>query len=251
MPEVEHKYAIYIDANGARQIIFAKDLSNPNTLEVARLNDLYDSSEQIRLSARAPDGIIPHFYEIGTNSGARKVYTGEVDPTHNARVVQLATALSDLDTVSLVLKDLDKSGGAIKELFKLPGYKWAPEVHRILKADAIVRHDVFGQSLELGMSIHRPWIAIEVIHTHYPEEEAFAALLETSKNVPLIVLFDLTAKPNSFIRVNKDTETLQIRPWTFYIREGAVWKGEERTKINTSARLKIDVDSLLDWWAKK
>lgn len=251
MPDVRHKFAVYFDSNGVRRTIQAKDLSNPNILADAKLKELYDGSEQFRIAPRVGQDITAHFYELTSNPDARRPFLGEDDETHNKRVEQLRDDLVNLSDFSLVLKETEKAGGAIKEIFKFPKYRWASEVHRILKSNAIVRHDIFGQSEELNMSIRRPWIAIEVIHTHYPEEETFTALKEASEHIPLIVLFDFTVKPNSFLRVSPSNNVIQIRPWTYYIRQGKIWKGMEETKINSSARLKIDVDSVLDWWSKQ
>lgn len=101
------------------------------------------------------------------------------------------------------------------------------------------------------MSVNRPWIAIEVINTHYPEEAAFSAMLAASRNYPLVVLFDFTAQWNTFVKVEKYDKRLRIRPWTFYIKEGAVWQGGSPTSINSSAEFKIELERMLSAWDEK
>jgi hypothetical protein len=250
MPVI-HKIAVYFDDAGRRQEIKAKLLQDPNELERAKLLELYDGSEQIRVAPRAPSGITPHFYEIN-NSGSRKVYGGEDNDLHDGRVKQLTKDLTGFSCpFSLVLKASARDNEVIQTLIKMPEYQWGYEVHRILNADIMVRHDIFGQSAELGMSVQRPWIAIEVIYTHYPDEKAFSALLEQSKAVPLIVLFDLASNKNTFLKVDTENKQLQIRPWTYYIKEGAVWRGERKVPhITTSTRLQIEIEALLKRWKR-
>lgn len=133
----------------------------------------------------------------------------------------------------------------------MPKYQWGSEIHRILNETAIVRHDIFGQSNELGMSVNRPWIAIEVINTHFPEEEAFAAMLETTKRIPLLILFDFTSHKNRFLNVDKATNRLVYRPWTYLIRNGQLWRGTSPTEITSSSLFKVSVEAMFKRWAEK
>lgn len=254
MPELEHEIAIYFDEQFKRHEIKAKDLVKPDVLEKAKLKELYDESAQIRVFPRTPEDKRPHFMERGDRTGNRILRGGEDDPRHNARVDELVKALSSITELSLGIKEPSKvKGGEDKlyKLFDLPDYQWEDEVHRIQDANTIVRHDVYGQRLELSMSVLFPWIAIEVINTHYPEEDTFAALLKTSENVPLIVLFDFVSHPNTFVKVNLSEKLLQLRPWSYYIKKGQVYQGDYPTDITSSARLKIEFDAMVNRWAEK
>jgi hypothetical protein len=249
MPELLHKVAIYYDEDGARQTIRAKQLMDPAEFAAAKLKDLYDESELFQLFPR--NSATPHFFETGTKSGTQDLFRGETDPAHNKRVDELAKNLVELSIFSLALKGSSKDGEKIEILYKIPKYNWGAEVHRIMSADAIVRHDLFGKSQELGMSIRRPWIAIEVIYTHYPEEQAFEAMLAVSKSMPFIVIFDLVEKKNTFLKIDFSLQQLQIRPWTYWIKNGKVWKGNIETGINTSAHLETEINRMLAGWMKK
>lgn len=253
MPDLEHEIAVYYDENNARHEAKASSLLDPQILADLKQRDLYDETEQKRLQARWAPNMRPHFYEISKSTGTRVLFTGEVDATHNARVAELLKQLADCEPLEFVL--LHPGRGDIAEraerLASLPEYKWGGEVHRILSKDAIVRHDIFGQTPELRMSIIRPWIAIEVINTHYPEETAFSAMLAASRDFPFVVLFDFTAHPNTFVKVDKFAKRLRIRPWTFYIKEGALWQGGSATSINSSAQFKIELVRMITAWTAK
>lgn len=246
--DIEHPVAVYFDQQGNRVHVWASSLRDPEQLALAKGRELYDASEQVRVAPRVSKNGVPHFYEI--TSRARRVFSGEDDPTHNNRVKDLHDKLQELESWALVLTTKDKATGNAthEEILKLPQYDWGKETHRILDEKAIVRHDIFGQAPDLAMSVRRPWIAIEVVHTHFPEEEAFAAFLETSKRLPLIVLFEHTARRNTFVKVDDKNNLLQISRWTYYIKDGCVWQGREKTSIATSARLQIELLGMLKRW---
>ncbi len=248
MPDIEHPVAVYFDDQGNRVRLWASSLRDNEQLALARSRELYDASEQVRVAPRLSKNGVPHFYEI--TSRTRRVFGGEDDPTHNNRVKELHDKLQALDRWALVLTTKDKATGNIDhhEILQLPQYGWGKETHRILDEKAIVRHDIFGQSPDLAMSVRRPWIAIEVVHTHFPEEEAFAAFLETSKRLPLIVLFEHTARRNTFVKVDDREGLLQISRWTYHIKDGCVWQGGEKTSISTSAHLQIEFLGMLKRW---
>ncbi len=250
MSELEHSIAIYFDSNSVRREIDAADLSNLELLAKVKLQKLYDKTEQKRLYARVGADIRPHFCELSDGSSKRALFEGERDPAHNKRVDDILTKLRKVSKLELVIvhKVTDKVAD-FEHLFSLHDYEWGAEVHRVLEANTIVRNDIYGQRLELAMSVNRPWVAIEVINTHYPDEQAFSALLNASERYPLIVLFDFTAHPNSFVKVDVPTSTLRIRPSSFYIKDGAVWNRNRQTEIKSSALLKLQFEKMLADWA--
>lgn len=252
MADIEHPIAVYFNEKDERRTIRADELKEPAALARARLLELYDASEQVRVAPRISKHGTPHFY--ATTRGGRKVFSAEAtDPRHNDRIKELMQGLKLFDVWSLTLVEKRKAEGKANEIshenvLKLPKYRWQAEVHRILAEDTVVRHDIFGQSDELGMSVRRPWIAIEVIRTHFPEEAAFSAMLQTSKRMPLIVLFDFVDFKNSFVKVDNRQRMIAYRPWTFFIWDGRVWKGRKPTAITTSAGFEIEVKNMTNGW---
>ncbi|WP_454808322.1 hypothetical protein [Paraburkholderia fungorum] len=248
MADIEHPTAVYFDEVGKRFVVRAADLQDTEELALAKGRELYDASEQVRVAPRLSKNGVPHFYEIAPRT--RKVFTGEADPTHDRRVNDLHDRLQALDAWVLALTTQRGPSGDYdyEEILRLPPYSWGTETHRILNANVIVRHDIFGQSQDLAMSIRRPWLAIEVVHTHFPEEEAFTAFLDTSKRFPLVVLFEHTARRNVFVKVDNKRGLLQISRWTYYIRDGFVWRGDRKTNISTSAHLQVEFLKMLKGW---
>ncbi|MGA3983698.1 hypothetical protein ACI2VH_06005 [Ralstonia nicotianae] len=250
--ELEHPEAYYIDANGVQQKIRAEELFDVSKRALAAEHHLTDKTGQIDLHPRARDGATPHFVATGVR-GTRSVFEGEKDPTHDARVETLLRKLEGARTWRLGLGNwVNRPNGQfnweVKNPIALQFYKWGNEVYRIVTRNAIVRHDLFGQALRLDMSVNQPWVAIEVIHTHFPEEEAFAAMLEMSERVPFYVLFDFTVMEDKFVRVEPKANAIIYREWTYLIHDGHVWRGEQKQDIRTSAALRTHVLALFRKW---
>lgn len=252
MPDIEHPLAVYYDEQTAkRHEIRAEELLNDKVLARAKTLNLLDASEQVCVIPRISHKGTPHF--VAKAEGIRRVFDSEKDPTHDRRIGQLVRDLQSLDvwTLSQLRRDEPSGNMLYEHNEKLPKYQWQPEVHRILTETAIVRHDIFGQSDELAMSIGRPWVAIEVINTHFPDEDAFKALIDTSRRMPLLVLFDFTEFQDAFVKVEKNNARLVYRPWTYMIREGYLLKGQSKTGITTGAEFRIKAERMLEGWRKK
>lgn len=239
MRDLEHLFAIYYDGYGCSHTLSAEDLSDDRVFEKAKDLILYDASEQSILVPRDISGKRRHFYEPN-NTGRRSVYgfDSENDETHYQRVEEDLINLLSSKRWLVGFKD----GDQFQQIFDIQHYDWDIEVHRIVSKNIIVRHDVFGQSKRMGMSVFRPWIAIEVIHTHFPEEPTFDALMNLSKHIPLLVLFDFTAPRNYFLKIDPRGKTIRF---SYYIYEGRVWNGGQLTDIRTSAGLKAVIESRL------
>lgn len=170
-------------------VINAEDLDDPKVFELAkaaRARDMLEHETGILLAPvkKGTDGTRSHFQEYG--STIRMLGDKEEDDgRHDARVSTILRRLPKEELLILKVGD--------RELLKvqLAEYSWDAEVHRIVTYEKFIRHDVFGMVHKSNMSIRRPNVAIEVINTHYPDEETLDAMLCVSKNVPLVVIFDL------------------------------------------------------------
>ncbi|WP_186078779.1 hypothetical protein [Burkholderia gladioli] len=256
MSELKYPRAVYRDqSTGELHVILAKDLKESDVLERARLNLLYDETEQVSLTARAGDVNQAHF--SGKPGKVRRLIQGEKDPAHDRRVEYLRKKLSqgngNWSLGELESKKDEKGNQKFRQLTTLFDYQWGSEIQQIMNEDVIVRHDVFGSSRQISMSVTQPSIAIEVVKTHYPEEAAFAAFMDKSRREPYIVFFDVIEYNkkeyfNSFVKVDAEALRIYYRSYTYSIRQGRVFKGGQPTDITTSAGLKIAIERMLDAW---
>ena len=253
---MKHEIAIYHDASGKEHTIKAKDLVKDDVFETAKVNELWDRDEQIRLEAREgvygdDDDVVRerHFYASPTG-GLRNVYdTVEDNPVHNARVGEIERILDEGKIQKVITGSYVNKVFEPVELFEVMDYQWESEVTRIIDEHAIVRHDIFGQSNNIRMSILRPWVAIEVINEHYPEERAFEAFILWSRMIPFLVAFDFTDRPDHFLKIDTFLGMMAVK---LYIYGGIVWyEGKEESQITTSAALKIFAENELRRLEKK
>ncbi|EJI3252956.1 hypothetical protein ACSSUA_003551 [Escherichia coli] len=235
-----YKYdrAFYYDGSDKKQIS-AANLNDIKVYDFAREQILFDKNGYTLLRPRYCKNKTSHFYSLN-QSNAREVSFFETDKSHNNHVTYLFNLLNGEKTFQIghpIFENNKITGFA--PLATLHKYHWDTEVHRICNKDLTIRHDLFGQSRDLAMSIRHPWVAIEVINHHFPEEKAFTAMIELSKQIPLLVMFDLlTVKAKKYF-INIDAIKGQIRP-LFYIYEGYVWCGDSiDSSITSSAILKI------------
>lgn len=239
--ELEYPEAYY-SANGKRYPISAADLGNKETLELAKTVFLTDKSDQVRLRPRVPKDKRSHFYAPDSTS-QRGVSEGEDDPAHNDRVRKLLDKLTHQTIWKVVIGRFVDGVLEREPRFQLEDYLWGKEIHRICSSELVIRHDLFGQSRLPAMSIFRPWVAIEVVNTHFPDEPAFKAMLDLSRQMPLLVLFDVLRERIFSYFLKVDDQKGEITP-LYYIYEGCVWKGDkQRKEIGSATRLAIEVEA--------
>lgn len=248
MPDVEIPIAVFWDATGHRKTIHFEELDDDNTSADAKLLELYDESEQVRVYPRdGSAGRRRHFYSEGT--GARIFDGGERNPTHDSRVADILESLKRLNDGWSLMYQPVAAAHAVPAFGPLPAYVWDAEVTRILGPSACVRHDIYGD-WGIHMSVRRPAVAVEVVHSHYPGESTFEALLAQSAALPLILLFDFTwVAKNRLVIVDEPGLRLILRSYTFSITGGSVWLGDTRREdITTSARLRVAAEKRYETW---
>ena len=242
--EIAHSQAYYRDLNGVLQVIEAESLSRPEVLQIAEMNYLTDEDEQFRLFAKPGNIKRPHFSIFCTREV--NVFRGENSKDHNERVHQLNKRLNKLNG-KWMISYLNREKHETVE-YRPPQYTWGTEVTRHIAKGIAVRHDIFGTSDLISSSYLRPSIAIEVIHSHYPEELAFESMLRYSEISPYWVIFEHTRRWNAFLKINDSDSKFQYTNNTYHIKEGCVWLGHDRTNISTSAGLRIAFEGLINQW---
>lgn len=238
MRDLEHLIAIYYDDDG-RHTIRADELEDDLVFECARQFTLYDQSEQSIIYPRDITGRRRHFFEPPSEN-KRSVYgaKAETDWSHDRRVEEHFSNLLYCHQWQIGFHD----NGNFTKLFDIADYNWDQEVYRILSRSAVVRHDLFGQRGHIGMSVFQPWIAIEVINTHYPEPQAFDAMIQMSAQVPLLVFFDPIGRRDYFFQIDPSKGTIRC---TYYIFDGKVWNGDQPTTIDSAGQLQAVIENRL------
>lgn len=249
--ELEYQTAYYIGDDGTRVPIDADELADNAKFDDAGARCLTDVTGQRILHPRRPKGRRRHFYAVGGTLRRLLESTEREDEAHQNRIDKHLTALQEQTSFTLQLRERTNGLDSWSRKLRLTGYVWGTEVYRVLPTSAVVRHDIFGHCINPGMSVLSPWIAIEVVNTHFPEEEAFQAWLDLSAAIPFMVIFDLVQRSGVFVDVLPKSSAIAYSRWTYYIFEGAVWKGASQTNIRTSDALAREVRSMLERWDQR
>lgn len=247
----KHPVAVYRDANGDEHKIRYEELRFARKLEEARANTLFNETWDFRLSARG--GESPHFFALSAGGRRWTDDRRENDPAHNERIAYLIKKLSEFSpgtSVELGTNTWNEPGehkGSWAPFAEIKDYIWRPEVTRTLSAETRCRHDVFGAKVnDLNLTGRHPWVAIEVIHHHYPTDETLEGLFQISRLLPLVVMFDLVQRKNYFMHI--DAEHRRIRA-IYYIYNGALWEndrnlGHDVTSTRFEAMVKRKLEAL-------
>lgn len=73
-------------------------------------------------------------------------------------------------------------------------YRWRTEALRFISDGPAVQHDLYGHAIDPGMSVHKPSIAIEVVHSHAPSLWSFEEMLKMSEANNVLILFDFLSQ---------------------------------------------------------
>ncbi|HEY2395810.1 MAG TPA: hypothetical protein VGH81_07540 [Rudaea sp.] len=219
--DLEHPMAVYFE-NGVQHQIFADDLQKADVYRKARESVLFVPSGEAKLMVRAKEGEVrPHFYLAQADKKLKRTaYSFEYDDAHNRRVDQLLNQLKPEENKTWQV-GYKKSNQQFECLFRLENYNWSKETHRIMSSRGTIRHDLFGQSRQNAMSVLQPTVAIEVINTHWPEQNALEDMLAFSEITPSIVLFDTVDPHNTVLRIRPREREIQA---IFYIQDGIIMK---------------------------
>lgn len=177
-----HEQASYQQDNNWITIT-PNDLRDPETLAFARTKQLYDSEERrYELFIRNREDF-PHFYRKGV---IRHNLDRQKDSTeHNSVVKKLLSYLSK--NPSIKLKSYFFHSFADKKLHTIKtmkDYSWQDEVTFAISENGYVRFDILGCPISLTCTEQNPFVAIEVVDTHFSSQASFNALLELSQKFP-------------------------------------------------------------------
>jgi hypothetical protein len=250
----KHPVAVYCDAHGGEHRIAYEELRLAHKLQEARGNTLFNDTWDFRLSVRG--GASPHFFALASGGRRWTDDRREDDPAHDKRIEDLIKKLTGFSTKTIVelgtytWNERGDDKGKWAPFAEIKDYVWRDEVTRTLSSDTRCRHDVFGaRADDLNLTGRHPWLAIEIIHHHYPTEETLTGLLRISALLPLVVMFDMVKRENYFFQV--DVERRRIRA-IFYIYNGSIWENDTNHGSEvTAAKFEAMVRGKLEWLSKK
>ncbi|CAD7713005.1 hypothetical protein LMG31884_03860 [Xanthomonas hydrangeae] len=176
----------------------------------------------------------PHFFEL------RRIRT-DLEPAvkeseaheEQKRMVRAFLSKYEKHDMGYYERPWNKDKG-FESLLKLKyEYQWGTEVQFGLVYGKFVRFDIFGRSKdEIQLTDRCPLVAIEIVDTHFHSREAFKVLLETSRNIPLVVAYyfiPVAPRLNCVKKPERSNGYSRIR-LQCYIADGSFWFRNERVE---------------------
>lgn len=98
--------------------------------------------------------------------------------------------------------------------------------------------DLLGRSRGVALVDSKPYVAWEVVDTHFHSLETFEAILKCTHDIPLVVCFFFQAK-NPYLNAIEEPERANGR-WrvrlNYYISDGSFWERDRRFEDRQGAR---------------
>lgn len=242
MSTLRHRYALYFPSPGVEEVIDAEGLVDDTVFHrAANLGHeglLWDDSMTFRLDVRdGGDTKCRHFYALRQSQHSIRVFERSESNSkeHEERIRELMGRLRSR-TEWVVRHAPPYKRPAKVEVARLVGYQWGGEVTRGLSYDILARHDIYGHRATLASSPLLPSLAIEVVHTHYPEDEVVAALVRASEVLPIVVLFDYADRANWFLTIDPTDGFIDA---DFVLSRGQFWCQGQLTPHKTAVDLKL------------
>lgn len=245
-----HEKASY-EKDGQWITITPEQLRDTEQLALAREKQLYDSEEQkYELFIRNRENL-PHFYRKGT---IRHNLDRQKDSSeHDEAVKKLHSFLKSNSSLHLKSKFFrgfhDKKLNIIKTMHD---YTWDDEVTFAVAENGYVRFDLLGRPNSLNCTNKNPFVAFEVVDTHFSSKASFQALLELSKKLPFVIgYFFVKNTPYFNCPKNSEGNALAYVRVTCYIHDGDFWIRDERISDTVTDALKNNPDAYYEYIYEK
>lgn len=172
----------------------------------------------------------PHFYEVNTVREPFEVGVSE-SKEHNEARDALCEMLNAHPAVFGYYENPREK--VLVDLVSVTGYQWATERRFGLTRGKYVVFDILGRhGTEIALGESTPFIALEVVDTHFHSQEAFCALLELTRNLPVVVCYYFLP-PEPYLNQRKapqlSEKTAPVR-LQCYLSDGSFWFRNERVE---------------------
>ncbi len=224
----KHETAFYQDENNIWHEVNHNELFQKQKRAELRERDLYDKPDgDLQLGIRNHK-ITPHFY---VKRPIRKSleYKSKKSKLHNEQIDIIYNFLKKYKKHSF---NSYKSFNFTEEtIIKIKNYEWEKEAKFGIIYGKYAVFDILGRDYEnIHLTDKNPFVAIEVIDTHFHSQETFKILLEATKNLPLIIIyFFINQIPKlNHLKKPKNENFYTRNVIYFHMSDGSFWEKNER-----------------------
>ena len=218
----KHEIAFYQNENNIWNKVYYTELLDEQRRAELREKDLYDKPDgDLQLGIRNHK-ITPHFYvkrpvrkPLESKNKKSKLHNEQINIIYN------------------FLKKYKKhSFNTFEEtILKIKNYEWEKEAKFGIIYGKYAVFDILGRDSEnIHLTDRNPYVAIEVVDTHFHSQETFKILLEATKNLPIIIIyFFIKQIPKLNCLKKPKNENLYTKNVIyFYMLDGSFWEKNER-----------------------
>ena len=230
MPKYDE--AFYINEQSQWVLVSYKELENEERRAELREKDLREKPNGLYQLGIRNHQITPHFFQ--KRPIRNNIDSGGIESEgHENGKNMLFNFLNKYSkqTFGYYEKPWDKINKGYEALLKAKEYQWAKEVSFGIVYGKYIRFDIFGRSAaELSLTDKFPYIAIEVVDTHFHSQGAFKALLELTRNLPVIVIYYFIEKAPylNCVKAPKSDYFFSKNRFQYYLSDGSFWARNER-----------------------
>lgn len=231
----KYNVAWYVNGHKQWEEVSFRELARNERRAELRERELRDKRDGIIKLGIRNHPKTPHFFE------RRRIRT-DLEPcakeseAHEEKKQMVCAFLSKYDKhdIGYYERPWEKEDKGFESLVRLKEkYQWGTEVQFGLVYGKFVRFDIFGRLQdEIQLTDKCPFVAIEVVDTHFHSQEAFKVLLETSKNIPLVVAYyfiPVAPRINCVHKPERANGYSRLR-LQCYIADGSFWFRNERVE---------------------
>ena len=230
MPKFEEAY--YLE-NENWEVASFEQLRDPNERAILRQKDLRNEQNGSLVLGIRNHPITPHFFQKSRLRTNIEGGVNESDEHNSSRDKMLAfLRRNDLNSFGFYESpwESDLTAKGFDFIIKSRNYTWESEVKFGLIYGKYIIFDILGRYNELTFTNKYPFIAIEIVDTHFHSQESFKVLLELSKNLPIIILYYFVSK-EPYLNSKKNplrANTYSKNRIYHYISDGSFWINNDR-----------------------
>ncbi len=242
-----HEQAVFQNDEKEWEIITPNDLLDAEKLALFRTKSLYDSSNRnYELFIRNREDA-PHFYRKGVIRHNLDKHTES--EAHDKQVSNLISFLNNNKKVKLKTYFFKNFGDKeLHTITTMSNFEWDKEVTFAVSEKGYVRFDILGRPISLNCTNQNPFVAIEVVDTHFSSKASFNALLELSKKLPFIIgYFFVKNTPRCNCPNNSKGNSMASMRVSCYIHDGDFWIRDDRISDTVSEEIRQNPDAYYNY----
>ena len=225
--------AFYKDENNNWETISYQELTNPNNRATYREKQLVNEIKGNKILGIRNHPQTPHFYQ---KLSLRSNIEGGIHETKEHTDIQnmITNFLNKYEKNSFGFYESpweeEKQDKGFDYIIKIKEYKWEKEIRFGLIHGKYIIFDILGRSNTFNLLDTTPFIAIEIVDTHFHSRETFKILLELSRNIPIIIFYYFVSQAPYLNQVSKPLRSNSFTKNRIYhyISDGSFWITNDR-----------------------